>query len=342
MIRTMLGFVAGCALFLSIGAAQATPCAVTNNFVSGTTASAADVNQNFTDLVNCINSLPPPTAAGTSSSPRQTVSAGPVLPSGTTAGLPNFLPAISGTLSIALQNVSGAVPLAVTAANNVDTTTGAQKDLVGINTTGLTWSGLNANTTNYLYVTVATNGTLTAGSTLLAPVYQWGGTPGTANGQFTFNIGEMKGYLGNGTTAPQAYVVFVGEALTGPTGVTSTVAYAYNGKYESAYTTTLPAVATFTSVSHNIGTVPRVADFLMECIATDRGYAVGDTINALSIALYDGANVGHAVIATTPKTIGIQAGASQAFTAVVKSTGVVAGAYTAANWKYKFVAQRGW
>ncbi len=336
MIRTMLGFAAGWVLMLGGGTAYATPCAVTNTFVSGTTASAADVNQNFTDLVNCINGLPPPSAAAAGSSPRQTVTAGPV----TSAGLANVLRPSSVTLSI--QTDLSGTPLAVTAANSVDSTTGAQKDLVGIATSDLTWSGLTASTTNYLYVTVALAGTLTTGSTTRAPVYQWGGTPSVISGQFTFNIGQMKGYLGNGTTAPQAYVVFVGEAATSGSSVTSTVSYAYNGRYESDFVQNLPAVATFTSVNHNIGTVPRVADFLMECTAADRGYAIGDTINALSLALYDGANVGHAVIATTAKTIGIQSGSSQAFTAITKPGGTVIGTYTLNSWKYKFVAQRGW
>lgn len=335
MIRTCLAALLGIVAWAGSASAQ---CTVPNTLTNGTNADATQVMANFAAILTCINSLPPPAAAATSSSPRQTVSAGPV----TAAGLPNFLPTSSGSLSLTMQNVSGTAPLAVTAANNVDSTTGTQKDLVGFTTANLTWSGLTAGTTSYLYVTVATNGALTAGATTQAPIYQWGGTPATTNGLFTFNIGEMKGYLGNGSTAPQAYVVFLGEAVTSGSAVTSTVAYAYNGKYESTYTATLPGVATFTSVSHNIGTVPRVADFLMECTTADRGYALGDTINALSLALFDGTNVGHAVIATTPKIIGIQAGASQAFTAIVKSTGVVAGAYTAASWKYKFVAQRGW
>lgn len=46
-------------------------------------------------------------------------------------------------------------------------------------------------------------------------------TPSTTNGQFTFNYGEMKGYMGNGSTAPQAYIAFVGECVTNGSSVTS-------------------------------------------------------------------------------------------------------------------------
>lgn len=56
MIRTFLLALLG--LGFALGAAEAAPCTVTNAFTSGTTASAGAVNQNFTDVLNCINSLP--------------------------------------------------------------------------------------------------------------------------------------------------------------------------------------------------------------------------------------------------------------------------------------------
>lgn len=131
MIRICLAALLGIVTWAGSASAQ---CTVPNNLMNGNNADATQVMANFAAILTCINSLPPPTAAATSSSPRQTVSAGPV----TAAGLPNFLQTSSVNLSIATQGVSSPVPLAVTAANNVDLTTGAQKDLVGITTTGLT------------------------------------------------------------------------------------------------------------------------------------------------------------------------------------------------------------
>ena len=181
---------------------------------------------------------------------------------------------------------------------------------------------------------------MTTGSTLLAPVYQWGGTPAVTNGQFTFNIAEMRGYLGNGTTAPQVNLVMVGEAATDGTGVISTVAYAYNGRYASAFTPTLPSTATFTSASHNIGVKPRIAKFVMECTSAQHGYAVGDQISEGHASIYSTSYVPMPTT-TTAKTIGIQTCISTAFSVVERTSGNMQN-LTLASWKYAFIAERGW
>ncbi|WP_295140667.1 ubiquitin-activating E1 FCCH domain-containing protein [uncultured Reyranella sp.] len=196
-----------------------------------------------------------------------------------------------------------------------------------------------AATPNFLYVTIA-NGLMTTGSTLLAPVYQWGGTPGVTAGQFTFNIGEMRGYLGNGTTAPQINLVMVGEAATDGTGVISTVAYAYNGKFASAFTATLPSTATFTSASHNIGVKPRVAKFVIENTTAQYGYAVGDQITEGHVSVYSTSYVPVPVTATT-KTIGIQTGVTAAFAIIERTSGNMQ-TLTNSSWKSAFIAERGW
>jgi hypothetical protein len=305
---------------------------------NGTNADATQVMANFTYLLNCINNLPTPSAGATVSATRQTVSAGPV----TTAGLPNFLPASSGSLSITMQNVTAAAPFTVTAANNNDSTTGAQKDQIGVTTSNLTWSSLAASATSYLYVTVASNGTLTAGATTLAPVYQWGGTPGTANGQFTFNIGEMRGYLGNGSTAAQAYVVVVGEAVTSGSAVTSAVGYAYNGRYDSGFTSTLPNGGTQVSRSHNIGIHPNRVDFIIECITSDLNYGVGDQIHIGSIYTDDAVSNILPSLSGGRLSMTIIASTGAYWKLLNKSTGANGGGLTLARWKYKFVAERGW
>ncbi|WP_296321249.1 hypothetical protein [Reyranella sp.] len=270
---------------------------------------------------------------------RQTVSAGPV----TSAGLPDFLGTNPSALNITTSNVSSSYPLVATAANGWSASTGAPVDEIGYSTGPLQWTGLTASraaaTPNFLYVTIA-NGLMTPGSTLLAPVYQWGGTSAVTAGQFTFNIAEMRGYLGNGTTAPQVNLVMVGEAATDGTGVISTVAYAYNGKFASAFTATLPSTATFTSASHNIGVKPRIAKFVMENTTTQFGYAVGDQITEGHASVYSTAYV-PIPITTTAKTIGIQTGISVAFAALERTTGNMQ-SLTLANWKYAFVAERGW
>jgi hypothetical protein len=270
---------------------------------------------------------------------RQTVAAGPV----TTAGLPGFLPSTNAALSVASTSVSPTWPLVATAAAGWSATTGGPVDVIGYSTANLSWTGLAASraaaTPNFLYVTIA-NGLMTTGSTLLAPVYQWGGTPATANGQFTFNIAEMRGYLGNGTTAPQVNLVMVGEAATDGAGVISTVAYAYNGRYASAFVNTLPGVAVYISTNHNIGQKPRLAKLLIENISTELGFAVGDRISEGHVSAYSTLYTPVPII-TTEKSIGFQTGSSAGVVLLARVTGI-ATPLTAASWKYAFIAERGW
>ena len=270
---------------------------------------------------------------------RQTVAAGPVA----TTGLPTFLPSTNGALSVTAQNVTATARFVATAANGWDYQ-GRPNDRVGVSLTNPAWTGLTASraaaTPNFLYVVVAADGSLTTGSTIVAPVYQWGGTPATTSGLFTFNISEMKGYLGNGATAPESFVVIVGEAATDGSGVISTVAYAYNGRFESAFTATLPGTATYTSASHNLGVNPRVAKLVIENTTTELGYAVGDQITEGHLSTYSTSYVSVPIVSSA-KTIGFQTSASTSLHANTRTTGVP-GALTLASWKYGFVADRGW
>lgn len=270
---------------------------------------------------------------------RQTIAAGPV----DTAGLPTFLPSSSVSLNLTTQNLSSSAPLVAAAANGWSAATGAPVDSVAISIANFTWSSLTASraaaTPNFLYGTIAA-GVLTPLSTILAPIYQSGGTPSTTNGQITFNISEMKAYLGNGSTAPQTNLVLFGEAATDGSTVIGTVAYAYNGKFESAFTATLPSAATFTSANHNIGVPPRVARFIIENTTLDNGWPVGSQVTD-GLSGTNGAGTESPIaIATDSKTIGVQMPGSGL--GLVARTGGNYFAPTAASWKYKFVARRGW
>lgn len=270
---------------------------------------------------------------------RQTVAAGPV----SAAGLPTVLPATNGALNLTMQNVSATVRLVATAASGWDWQ-GRPNDRVGVSLANLQWTGLTSSraaaTPNFLYLVVNADGSLTTGTTILAPIYQEGGTPGTANGQFTFNIGEMKGYLGNGSAAPEAFIVFVGEAATDGSGVISTVAYTYNGRFVSAFTNTVPAAATFTSAAHNIGVKPSLAKLVIENISAELGYAVGDQIAEGHMAIYSSVYVPVPIV-TTAKDVGFQIPASTSLVLLSRTAGNPT-QVTRANWKYGFVADRGW
>lgn len=292
------------------------------------------LQSNGTDVSWAI--LPQYTYAGV----RQTVPAGPV----DASGLPTFLPATNAALSITTQNVTSNTPLVASSANGWSGTTGLPVDALGYSVANFTWTGLTANraatSPNYLYGTIA-GGAITPLSTVLAPIYQWGGTPSVTSGQITFNISEMKAYLGNGTTAPQTNLVVFGEAATDATTVISTVAYAYNGQYESAYTATLPGGGTTTSANHNIGVYPRQRLFVAQCTSADAGFSVGEELDTAS-GLATGTTIGLSVtIATTNKSMAVSNATTNPWFVVQKS-GANSAALTAANWKYKFVARRGW
>lgn len=269
---------------------------------------------------------------------RQTVSAGPV----TAAGLPNFLPATAGTLAVQTINVSSIYPLVATAAAGWSATTGAPVDAIGVATSPLSWTGLAANrpaaTPNFLYVSVA-GGILTTGSTLLPPVYQFGGTPSVTAGQFTFNIAEMRGYLGNGTSAPQVNLVMVGEAATDSATVVSTVTFSYCGRYDSGYTATLPAAATATTKLHCLGLIPQFSDFRMQCLAADAGYVVGDEIGGSSIWTDDGSVNTAFTHRVARNDMGVVVSTNIVVLHKATSTRTIV---NRAKWQWRQLAERGW
>lgn len=191
-----------------------------------------------------------PASAAAAGGVRQTVQAAPV----NTSGLPNYLPATSSGTTLTSTGVSSTVPIVVNAAGGGGSS--GLADRVGVSTSNLSWTGLTVTNTvkNYLYVDVAANGTLTTGVTTVAPVYQPGGTPAVTSGLFTFNYGEMLGYLGNGSTAPQGYRVYVGEGTGNGTNVASIIAYGLNGRYDSGFFAITNNTA-YTK-SHNLGVFP--------------------------------------------------------------------------------------
>jgi len=259
---------------------------------------------------------------------RQTVTAGPL-----SSGAPNLLATVSG-LALSTSNVAAATPLIVRASNG-------DFERWGLSTGNVSFGTLTNTTTNYLYVTVGVDGVLTGGFTTLAPIYQESGTPAVTSGQFTFNYGEMKGYMGNGATAPAVYAVFIGEAVTSGGNVTSVVSYAYNGRYDSGYTATLPAAWTQTSKNHNLGCVPMLADFRACNTTTEAGYAVGDEIGMGSFSQNDGINpYATPSLLAGRKAMSVKTG-STGWIAVAMNASTVT-TFTAANWKWRMTADRGW
>ncbi len=273
---------------------------------------------------------------------RQTVTSGPV---DGTYGLPTLLPVTNSALSIATQNLSSSAPLCVTAANGYSASPYGELNYTACITSSLAWSGLPESATDYLYVTLACawgSCTITPGATTLEPVYEFGGTPSTTSGQFTFNISSMKGYLGNGSTAPQAYVVFIGEVVTSSSAVTSSIAYAYNGVYDSNWTSTLPSSGTEISKNANLGLWPGDIRIVAQNLTSEGNYSVGDQI-VDAFGTYDSASLGKPMTKWANRNvIGFAVGNSSAPWVVGNKTTGALLSMTLANWQWKLLAGRGW
>lgn len=200
------------------------------------------------------------------------------------------------------------------------------------------WTGLSTNGAMYLYMDIDAAGVITTGSTTLNRIEQWGGTYSTTNGQNTYNIQEATMKAGNGSTASQVYRVFVGEVTVSGGVVTAITWYALMGRYESAWTNTLPALGAVVSGNHNIGTYPKYGEMVLECLTTDGGYAVGERV---PMDTFGGSfRRGTKEPILTRSTIVYPGGSSTNYSGLTRAGGVFNA--TVANWKYKFTADRGW
>jgi len=267
---------------------------------------------------------------------RQAVQGGPT---DSTSGRPSYLPSTSASLTLTTTGVSTTQQLIVSAANgwyaadNSPTvrpfyTNGGQRDLTGFTTSDLSWT-LPASSTSYLFVTINVDGSLTPGSTTLAPVYQFGGTRSTVNGQSTFNIQQMSMTVGDGTIANQAYRVFVGEAVTDATTVTSTVAYAYLGRFRGQ-TATL-ALSNVYTLDHGLGVVPYISNGVLINNTAEFGYVAGDIAEPVDSVTGPSATRNQAKIrvgAAAPN--------------VINWSGAGTTAITIGNWRFQYTADRGW
>lgn len=267
---------------------------------------------------------------------RQTALGGPV---SATTGLPDFLPASATGLNLTTQNVSSSDPFVVASANGYSSV--GTNDRVGYSAANLTWTGLTNGATNYLYVEVASDGSMTTGKTTTAPTYQEGGSYSTTADAHTFNVGAMVMKAGNGTTAEQKWRVFVGEAVTAGGNVTSTVQYGYRGRYHSAVQA-LPAANTKTDFAHNLGVVPNESGFCFRCTSADGNYAAGDVVtNWLEWPDGVAPRATSKPAAVTYKSMSYLR-SDTATTGLNKSTPGSSHSVTTANWEMWAWARRGW
>jgi len=131
----------------------------------------------------------------------------------------------------------------------------------------------------------------------------------------------------------------VGEAATDSTSVASTVGYAFNARYDSGYSATLPAVNTSTSRSHYLGVVPQIGDFRAQCASADAGYSIGDEIGGSSLWTDDGAVNTALTFRVSRNDMGVIV--STNVVVLHKTTGVRT-ILVRNRWQWRQIAERGW
>jgi hypothetical protein len=258
-----------------------------------------------------------------------------------TSGASTLLPSTSVNLNLTSQNVTSSTPLMVLGCVSGLNGGSVNVNRMGLSTSNVTWTGLTASSTNYLYVDIASTGALTTGFTTLAPIYTQTTTPSTTSGQNTFVIPAMQMYAGNGSTAALVCRVFVGEAVTSGSAVTSTVSYNAGTTYQSALTATLPANGTTFSTAHNLGVTPRSAVLYAQCTTIDLGYAVGDIIVPFGSGGANSDGPLTPALGTNSVAWTTYGNAAPTWMALNKSTGVNS-TMTRASWSYYTVISRGW
>jgi len=201
---------------------------------------------------------------------------------------------------------------------------------------------LTASATVFLFVNRNTStGALTYGATTLQPITQQGGTTSVVNGQYTFRTDQMVMYLGNGTTASPVQALFVGEAVTGASSVTSVVNYALLGAYDSGWITGLPGAGVYTSKSANLGTDSAIASMLAKCLSVDgMAYPVGTVIVPAVTTNIANNPVAPVQPSVTRTTVGVQAGATATGWAGGGGNGNNNASMTAASWSHRLIAKR--
>lgn len=252
---------------------------------------------------------------------RQTVLSGPV----SSSGLPSFGGSIGST------TVTATGTLIATAANGW--VAAGQQNRIG-SIVDPSWTSLSTNGTMYLYLDIAADGTCTTGSGTLAPNYRWGGADVVTANQFTFNIQEMVGKVGNGATAAQTYRVYVGEVTVAGGVTTAIVWYALMRRYVSP-DQAIPASGTPVTLQHNIGVNAPFCGKVMVYLRNNVGnlnYLADDMIPYAS-------SVDNATIAQTPYISRLATGINGTYGSVGianKGSGVRAG-ITDTSWRFVFV-----
>jgi phage-related tail fiber protein len=266
---------------------------------------------------------------------RQTVASGSV----DTNGQANFLSIGTG---LAVNLAATATPVTYNFSAGYGTT--GAVDYVGRDTADIAsaWSALTASSTLFLYRDRNTGtGVLTTGFSALAPVYQNFAPSAPATDQHWFDTSTMTMKRWSGAAWVVFQRVFVGECVTGASTVTSVFAYALKGQYLST-DGAFPATSTKTVFNHYIGVqLGTSVRFDAVCITAELGWAVGEVQENITPAFNSGSYVWTASgTSSDSRNVASYQNGQSGTGIVVKTAGTLTN-LTAANWKIRCIASRG-
>jgi len=227
---------------------------------------------------------------------RQVVLTGPV----DANGQANFL--TSSGLTVTVNNTSEII---ATAAEGFDSR-GTVDYIFSIPTATIT---LPVNDTSYIYAEYNKSGYISVNYTDVVPVYSYV-KPTDAEGLYWFNLSNFKMYKYVDSTWSQTLTVFLGEAVTDGSAVTSVLTYAYLGRYDSGWISlSRPRGSNF--VNHRIGTdsltvfvlgaadanglraATPIYDTVFASVAISAGYDIVPTRLTVDLVTYDNFRIGN-------------------------------------------------
>lgn len=151
------------------------------------------------------------------------------------------------------------------------------------------------------------------------------------------SVSAASGVAGTNPTFAQKNRLYVGDADTSGIAVTAVRPYAINGQYTGAWIAPVPASGTSVSANDNIGTAFKDVRIEVQNLVGELGFSVGDIVDLLTAP-----NASF----STPPSIAKQRNSSKfAFgsSGSIELNNTTTGAATpgtAANWQYRFKAQR--
>lgn len=205
------------------------------------------------------------------------------------------------------------------------------------------WTLPTVDATYYLFTDRdASTAAITYGYTTSRPSYVEDDAASITSGAHTFLINEMQMYLGDGAAAATKQRVFLGEAVVNGGAITSVTSYMFCGRFQTATDQNLtdPHANTVYTATHKIGMVPRWFGWFLVNGVAEAGVNPGELVPVHCVRRSTADVWGGDVVAnatTCAVRLPYNTQAPYLYNASFSLT-----ALTAANWKLRAYANRGW